>query len=62
VLKLGLGKRPTTTQEQASALLALWQEMRALAPSERLEGLLSLQSEAEYLETLDLVAREMADA
>jgi hypothetical protein len=49
-------------QEQASALLALWQEMRDLAPSDRLEGLLSLQSEAEYLETLDLVAREMADA
>jgi hypothetical protein len=43
-------------------LLALWQELRDLAPSDRLEGLLSLQSEAEYLETLDLVAREMADA
>jgi hypothetical protein len=51
-----------TTQEQASALLAQWQLMRDLAPSDRLEGLLSLESDAEYLETLDLVAREMADA
>ena len=51
-----------TPKEQASALLALWQEMRDLAPSDRLERLLSPPSEAEYLETLDLVAREMTDA
>jgi hypothetical protein len=48
-------------------LLALWQEMRDVAPSERLEGLLldfyaPFISEAEYLETLASVAREMADA
>ena len=56
-----------TPQEQASALLALWQEMRDLAPSERLERLLfdfiePFISEGDYLEALDLVAREMADA
>jgi hypothetical protein len=49
-----------TPQEQASALLALWQLMRDLAPSERVQRLAPI--EAEYAETLDRVAREMTDA
>jgi len=47
-----------TPQEQASALLALWQLMRELEPRERVQKL----ELAEYAEILDRVAREMADA
>jgi hypothetical protein len=43
-----------TPQEQASALLALWQLMRELEPRERVQKL----ELAEYAEILDAVAQE----
>ena len=49
-----------TPQEQASALLALWQLMRELEPRDRVQKL--AQFETEYADILDRVAREMADA
>ena len=53
-------RAPMTPQEQASALLALWQLMRELEPRERVQKL--AQFETEYADILDRVAREMADA
>ena len=47
-----------TPQEQASALLALWQLMRELEPRDRVQKL----EETENADMLARIAREMADA